>query len=138
MSSANAASGDFESNAANSVNSNDKSDFARMSLVVCDIIASYAVPLKLINWIVLEKINEKLLSANLITSKDDSDTKMKCTECRKRLSLSNRFTCKCKKIFCSNYKYADMHSCSFDHKTEWKKIIEIKNPVVISLKIEKI
>ena len=83
-----------------------------------------------------ENINDDILA--LTASKDNSRAKIKCNECRKRLSLSNQFTCKCEKIFCSKHKYADMHSCSFDHKTEWKKIIEIKNPVVIISKIEKI
>jgi len=65
-------------------------------------------------------------------------TKKKCTQCSKRLNLTNMFVCKCEGLFCSAHKYPDVHGCSFDYKTEWKKSLEKKNSGIGVSKLEKL
>ena len=60
-----------------------------------------------------------------------------CNYCNKKLKLEY-FECKCNNIFCSTHRYSYMHNCSFDHKKNYQKILQEKNPVVIANKINKI
>lgn len=62
----------------------------------------------------------------------------RCATCNKKLSLPTQFLCKCAGIFCTNHRFPDSHQCTFDHKEQWKKSLEEKNPQVVAEKISKI
>jgi predicted nucleic acid binding AN1-type Zn finger protein len=64
--------------------------------------------------------------------------KKRCSGCNKKLALASEFICKCNGIFCNKHRYPDMHNCTFDHKGEWSKSIQAKNPHVINEKLSKI
>ncbi|RDD47411.1 AN1-type zinc finger protein 4 [Trichoplax sp. H2] len=62
----------------------------------------------------------------------------KCSICNKKLGLSNTFDCRCGRVFCSRHRYAEVHNCSFDYKSDGRKILEEKNPTVTAPKLPKI
>ena len=81
----------------------------------------------------LDSTNNKLLC----TPKSKSQSK-RCSNCNKRLSLSTEYICKCAGVFCTKHRFPDSHGCTFDHKEQWKKSLEQKNPQVVAEKISKI
>lgn len=46
--------------------------------------------------------------------------------------------CRCGNNFCATHRYAESHSCTFDYKTEGRKLLEQNNPVVNAPKLPKI
>lgn len=69
-----------------------------------------------------------------------------CCLFRKILSCSNLVikpflffsTCRCGNNFCATHRYAESHDCTFDYKTEGRKLLEQSNPVVSAPKLPKI
>ena len=59
-------------------------------------------------------------------------------ECRKKLNITNSFSCRCEKMFCPLHRHPESHSCSFDYKTEGRKILKAANPLVSIPKLPKI
>lgn len=45
---------------------------------------------------------------------------------------------RCGNSFCATHRYAEAHSCTYDYKSEGRKIIEQNNPVVAARKLPKI
>ncbi|EFA08134.1 uncharacterized protein LOC663257 [Tribolium castaneum] len=64
--------------------------------------------------------------------------KSRCSECNKRLNITNIYDCRCGKIFCSQHRYSEVHRCSYDYKTEGRRILEHQNPLVTADKINRI
>ncbi|KAF4321124.1 hypothetical protein BBO99_00004019 [Phytophthora kernoviae] len=64
-----------------------------------------------------EKPAEKLVQKN----------KKRCWECKKKVGLT-AIECRCGYVFCSNHRYADQHSCSFDFKTADRAELARRNP----------
>ncbi|KAJ9601205.1 hypothetical protein L9F63_000625 [Diploptera punctata] len=62
----------------------------------------------------------------------------RCAQCRKRLNITNVYTCRCDKLFCAAHRYSELHNCTFDYKTEGRKILEQTNPLVTAPKLPKI
>ncbi|XP_018561846.1 AN1-type zinc finger protein 4-like [Anoplophora glabripennis] len=62
----------------------------------------------------------------------------RCSECNKRLNITNIHNCRCGKIFCSQHRYSEVHRCSYDYKTEGRKILEQQNPLVTAEKVNRI
>ena len=60
------------------------------------------------------------------------------SDCRKKLTLTNSFSCRCEKMFCPLHRHPESHSCTFDYKTEGRKILEAANPLVTLPKLPKI
>jgi hypothetical protein len=45
--------------------------------------------------------------------------KIGCGICSKKLNIIEQTnTCRCGKVFCSNHRHSEDHSCSFDYKTQ--------------------
>nr|XP_018910823.1 PREDICTED: AN1-type zinc finger protein 4-like isoform X2 [Bemisia tabaci] len=65
-------------------------------------------------------------------------SKQRCSECRKKLTISNMYECRCGLLLCSMHRYSEAHNCSFDYKTEGRKLIKKVNPLVIASKLPKI
>ena len=59
-------------------------------------------------------------------------------ECRKKLNITNSFSCRCEKMFCPLHRHPESHSCAFDYKTEGRKILKAANPLVSIPKLPKI
>ncbi|RLN37763.1 hypothetical protein BBJ28_00007549 [Nothophytophthora sp. Chile5] len=53
--------------------------------------------------------------------------KKRCWECKKKVGLT-AIECRCGFVFCSNHRYADQHSCSFDFKTADRAELARLNP----------
>ena len=64
--------------------------------------------------------------------------KPRCSDCRKRLNITNMFICRCEKQFCAKHRHAESHFCSFDYKADGKKYLEKANPFIPIPKLPKI
>uniref|UniRef100_K3WXQ1 AN1-type domain-containing protein n=1 Tax=Globisporangium ultimum (strain ATCC 200006 / CBS 805.95 / DAOM BR144) TaxID=431595 RepID=K3WXQ1_GLOUD len=53
--------------------------------------------------------------------------KNRCWECKKKVGLT-AIECRCGYVFCSNHRYADQHSCSFDFKAADRAELARRNP----------
>lgn len=57
------------------------------------------------------------------------------------LDICNVYVCviyRCGNNFCASHRYAESHDCTFDYKTEGRKLLEQNNPVVSAPKLPKI
>lgn len=54
-----------------------------------------------------------------------------CSYCGVKLRLTNRFGCKCRRVFCAKHRYSDEHRCSYDYRTENMLRLEKENPRII-------
>lgn len=54
------------------------------------------------------------------------------------LNLCNFLISRCGNNFCASHRYAESHDCTFDYKTEGRKLLEQSNPVVSAPKLPKI
>ena len=59
-------------------------------------------------------------------------------ECRKKLTLTNSFNCRCERSFCPLHRHPESHFCTFDFKTEGRKLLQAANPLVSVPKLPKI
>lgn len=64
--------------------------------------------------------------------------KLRCAECNKKLGLIMVMKCHCEKVFCPQHRYAEAHNCSYNFKSEGKKILTRENPLVVAQKLPKI
>jgi hypothetical protein len=63
--------------------------------------------------------------------------KKRCPVCNKKIGLLT-YTCKCGLEFCVNHIQPELHNCSYDHKTEAKKLLNDRLIKVVNEKVEKI
>jgi AN1-type zinc finger and ubiquitin domain-containing protein 1 len=77
-------------------------------------------------------------SMPLVPTKKQSTVRSRCAECRKRLNITNVYTCRCDKLFCAAHRYSELHNCTYDYKTDGRKILEQTNPLVTAPKLPKI
>ncbi|KAK3763454.1 hypothetical protein RRG08_053308 [Elysia crispata] len=62
----------------------------------------------------------------------------RCFLCGKKTGLATSYQCRCGNNFCATHRYAESHDCSFDYKTEGRKLLEQSNPLVSAPKLPKI
>ncbi|KAK3594871.1 hypothetical protein CHS0354_005944 [Potamilus streckersoni] len=62
----------------------------------------------------------------------------RCFVCGKKTGLASSYQCRCGNNFCATHRYAESHECTFDYKTEGRKLLEQNNPVVSAPKLPKI
>ncbi|XP_033756479.1 AN1-type zinc finger protein 4-like [Pecten maximus] len=62
----------------------------------------------------------------------------RCFVCGKKTGLATSYICRCGNNFCATHRYAESHECTFDYKTEGRKLLEQSNPVVSAPKLPKI
>lgn len=62
----------------------------------------------------------------------------RCFVCGKKTGLATSYMCRCGNNFCASHRYAESHDCTFDYKTEGRKLLEQSNPVVSAPKLPKI
>ena len=63
--------------------------------------------------------------------------KPRCPVCNKKLGLMV-FTCKCEQRYCINHMRPEDHNCTYDHKTNQRKLLKEQLPLVCAEKIAKI
>jgi hypothetical protein len=86
----------------------------------------------------------ELLGESKVSKKKDIELppvikkKSRCSECNKRLNITNIYNCRGGKIFCSQHRYSEVHRCSYDYKSEGRRILEHQNPLVTADKINRI
>lgn len=69
-----------------------------------------------------------------------SSSKPRCgvPGCTKKLKLATTFACRCNLVFCALHRYPETHACSFDYKTQGRKLLAAASPVVKATKLPKI
>lgn len=63
---------------------------------------------------------------------------MRCSECNKKINITNSIECQCKKLLCYKHRYQTEHACNFDFKTKErnilaKSLVKIENDKVIKI-----
>ena len=81
--------------------------------------------------ILTENINKSIC----IDSTISKVKKMRCDECKCKVTITNSLECKCKQLLCMKHRMFNKHNCSIDYKTNDRKILEKNNPKIISDKI---
>ncbi|XP_075238104.1 AN1-type zinc finger protein 4-like [Lycorma delicatula] len=76
--------------------------------------------------------------AKQISKKKKKEPRSRCVKCNKRLTFTNTYTCRCGHIFCTNHRYSEAHDCTYDYKSEGRKILEQNNPLISAPKLPKI
>lgn len=64
--------------------------------------------------------------------------RVRCGLCNKRLTIATIHTCRCGVIFCAPHRYAEVHGCAYDYKTEGQTYLQQANPLVNAPKLPKI
>ncbi|KAF2361689.1 Ubiquitin domain [Trinorchestia longiramus] len=64
--------------------------------------------------------------------------KPRCGQCNRRIQISTTHSCRCGGLFCAQHRYAEVHDCTFDYKSEGRKLLQIANPLVEPQKLPKI
>lgn len=94
--------------------------------------------------------NNLIINSNQLILPDISDNhinskswvkkckKLRCAECMKKLGVIMIMKCHCEKLFCAQHRYAEAHNCTYNFKTEGKKMLAKENPQVIAQKLPKI
>lgn len=79
-------------------------------------------------------------SGSAARRKKKSSNKPRCAlpDCNKKLTLTNTFSCRCQMEFCPNHRHPEWHSCTFDYKTEGRRLLEKANPIITLPKLPKI
>ena len=73
-----------------------------------------------------------------MTKKIKQPNKSRCATCNKKINITNTFSCRCNKSFCPKHRHPELHSCTFDYRSEGRKQLEQANPVVMLPKLPKI
>lgn len=73
-----------------------------------------------------------------IIKKKKKEPRSRCVKCNKRLTLTNTYSCRCGQIFCTIHRYSEAHDCTYDYKSEGRKILEQNNPLISAPKLPKI
>jgi len=88
----------------------------------------------------LEKIGSSSAKLPPVKSnkKKAGKTSKRCFLCAKKTGLATSYICRCGNNFCAAHRYAELHNCTFDYKTEGRQLLEQSNPVVSAPKLPKI
>ncbi|AYV81207.1 MAG: putative zinc finger A20 and AN1 domain-containing stress-associated protein 8 [Harvfovirus sp.] len=85
--------------------------------------------------VISDGIGDKTKRFREKTKLDQRPPKIRCNSCNKKLSM-NFFDCKCGKMYCSEHRYPDVHSCPIDYKKLGRELLEKNNPVVSADKLK--
>ncbi|XP_071953693.1 AN1-type zinc finger protein 4-like isoform X2 [Antedon mediterranea] len=77
------------------------------------------------------------VSKPALTSNKKKSSK-RCFLCNKKTGLASSYKCRCGRNFCATHRYAEVHSCGYDYKSEGRKLLEQSNPMVSAPKLPKI
>ncbi|KIZ06627.1 Zinc finger A20 and AN1 domain-containing stress-associated protein 6 [Monoraphidium neglectum] len=82
---------------------------------------------------------EASFSAAAASPKADTPgkTSTRCQQCRKKVGLLG-FQCRCGGLYCGQHRYAEDHTCSYDHKAAQRAKLAKDNPLVQASKMQRI
>ena len=63
--------------------------------------------------------------------------KKKCAMCNKNVGICG-LDCRCNKHLCIKHLLPELHMCDYDYKTEQLKQLKIDNPLISSVKLNKV
>lgn len=64
--------------------------------------------------------------------------RLRCSQCKKKLNITNTYNCRCGELFCAVHRYSEVHNCVFDYKQEGRKLLQQMNPLIAASKLPKI
>lgn len=64
--------------------------------------------------------------------------KKKCNHCNKKITLVDTMSCKCDNSFCFACRLPEVHNCTYDHKSDGKRLLEKANVKIVADKLDKI
>lgn len=62
-------------------------------------------------------------------------TSLVCGECKRKLKITNNYSCRCGNMYCIRHRFHDQHSCTFDYKTIAIAKLEAQNPKIVGKRI---
>ena len=62
----------------------------------------------------------------------------RCHECGRHLKLTATYSCRCGNDFCDKHRLSETHSCSFDYRSEGRRLLQISNPLITPQRLPKI
>ena len=80
----------------------------------------------------------ELLQKQMAVSSTSKTNKKRCHHCGKKTGLATSYSCRCGNNFCSRHRYAELHACAFDYKSEGRLRLQNTNPLVQASKLPKI
>jgi AN1-type zinc finger and ubiquitin domain-containing protein 1 len=60
------------------------------------------------------------------------------SECRKKINITSSYSCRCELAFCAKHRHPEAHACTYDYKTEGRKLLKASNPMITVPKLPKI
>merc|ERR1712062_841206 len=75
---------------------------------------------------------------DVIPTKKSKSKKRRCACCKKKLTLAEGVECRCGMLLCGLHRYTDKHECTFDFKTEDRKILTKNNQKCVDDKVTRI
>jgi hypothetical protein len=75
------------------------------------------------------------LSSPTKASAAKEETELCCFFCRRRLKITNNYSCRCGHLFCVRHRFYDQHDCSYDYKTGALAKLKAENPKVVRKKV---
>ncbi|CAH8649784.1 unnamed protein product [Schistosoma bovis] len=93
---------------------------------------------KLLNPTPPHYISTVLIEASHLPSSLNSIRRKRCSMCSRKIGITNSYTCRCDRSFCSVHRYAEVHACQYDYKAEARRYIIESNPVITTPKLPKI
>ncbi|XP_072292743.1 AN1-type zinc finger protein 4 [Eucyclogobius newberryi] len=78
------------------------------------------------------------LRASSGPKKKSSSSSKHCFLCGKKTGLASSYDCRCGQNFCATHRYAETHACTYDYKTEGRRMLQECNPLISAPKLPKI
>tara|TARA_B110000263_G_C14817544_1_gene289262 strand:- start:27 stop:380 length:354 start_codon:yes stop_codon:yes gene_type:complete len=78
----------------------------------------------------------ELTKKSHVPKSKSSKKRRRCSykDCNKKLKLTDT-KCRCTFTFCSKHKFFSSHNCTYDYKTEERKILAQQNPTIKASKL---
>jgi hypothetical protein len=77
---------------------------------------------------------EKARTAEVLEPEERQEDKTKCWMCEKKVGLLG-MQCRCGYFYCTEHRYAEMHACEYDYKSNERRKLKKENPVVTGAKL---
>jgi hypothetical protein len=68
----------------------------------------------------------------------DGVVKPRCLQCSRRLRITATYSCRCGGSYCGRCRHAEQHSCTFDYKTDGRRILAETTRTSLPSKLPKI
>lgn len=81
-----------------------------------------------------EEKKEKARTAEVLEPEERQEDKTKCWLCDKKVGLLG-MQCRCGYFYCTEHRYAEMHACEYDYKSNERRKLKKENPVVTGAKL---